>query len=65
MSDALPNAGDSLPNLDADLSPGSWTDRTHTSEQNGLAMISPAQHAVLDYAVAGTFLAAGRWFSIP
>src|SRR5215203_7285609 len=62
MSDALPTASDSLPNTGPDF-PSRGLSRS-TSRLPGtepMAMISPAQHAVLDYAVAGTFFAMGTW----
>lgn len=60
MSDALPNAGDPLPSSGSQL-PSTERSETIVHERGTVAMISPAQHAVLDYAVAGSFLAMGVW----
>ena len=63
MSDALPNGGDPLPSTEPELP---FSDRSYTRalpEHRRMALISPGQHAVLDYAVAGTFFAMGTWFS--
>ncbi len=62
MSDALPTAGDPLPMTGEPLPTTSELERRHWPKPQQLSRtISPAQHAMLDYAVAGTFFAVGAW----
>jgi hypothetical protein len=62
MSDALPTATDRLPNTGPNFpSPGLSRSASRLPGSQSMAVISPAQHAVLDYAVAGTFFAMGTW----
>ena len=63
MSEAFPNTGGSLPSAESAMPSAERPATMLKHHGDGLAVISPAQHAVLDYAVAGTFLAMGSWLS--
>lgn len=65
MSDArptLPTAGEPLPTTGEPLLSTTELETSNWPAAQQLSnAISPAQHAMLDYAVAGTFLAVGAW----
>jgi hypothetical protein len=62
MSASAPDAGEPLPTSERELPSGELDlSAPQFHERQARPRLSPAQHALLDYAVAGAFFGAGTW----